>query len=79
MNSISIHTIFLSILRKHMTASCPFLWCHILSAMYALGIPAKLVNMCKLTLADTKSLVKVEGEKSEPFITTKGFRQGSVM
>ena len=44
--------------------------------MYALGIPAKLVNMCRLTLADTKSLVKVDGEKSEPFITTKGFRQG---
>ena len=47
-----------------------------ISAMYALGIPAKLVNMCRLTLADTKSLVKVDGEKSEPFITTKGFRQG---
>ena len=44
----------------------------LLSAMYALGIPTKLVNMCRFTLADTKSLVKVDGEKSEPFITTKG-------
>ena len=44
--------------------------------MYALGILAKLVNMCRLTLADTKSLVKVDGKKSEPFITTKLFRQG---
>ena len=44
--------------------------------MYALGIPAKLVNMCRLILAGTKSLNKVDGEKSEPFITTKGFRQG---
>ena len=26
-------------------------------------------------IADTKSLVKVDGEKSEPFITTKGIRQ----
>ena len=43
--------------------------------MYVLGTPAKLVNICRLTLADTKSLVKVDGEKSEPFIT-KGFRQG---
>ena len=47
----------------------------LISAMYALGIPAKFVNMCRLTLTDTKSLVKV-GEKLEPFITTKGFRQG---
>ena len=43
--------------------------------MYVLCIPAKLVNMCRLTLADTKSLVKVDGEKLEPFITTKGFKQ----
>ena len=43
----------------------------LLSAMYALGIPAKLVNMCRLTLRDTKSLAKVDGEKSEPYITTK--------
>ena len=34
----------------------------ILSAMYVLGIPAKLVNMCRLTLVDTKSLVKVDCE-----------------
>ena len=48
----------------------------LLSAMYALGIPAKFVNMYRLSLADTKSLFKVDGAKSEPFITTKGFRQG---
>ena len=48
----------------------------LLSTMYALGIPAKLINMRRLTLADAKSLVKVDGEKSEPFIRTKGFRQG---
>ena len=47
----------------------------LLSAMYVLGLPAKLVNMCRLTLADTKTLFIVDGEKSEPFITTKGFRQ----
>ena len=46
----------------------------LLSAMYVLGIPAKLVNMCRITLADNKSLVKVDDEKSEPFIKTKGFR-----
>ena len=33
-----------------------------LTAVYALGIPAKLVDMCSLTLADTKSLVKVDGQ-----------------
>ena len=71
MNSISIHTIFLSILSKHMTARDK-----LLSAMYVSGIPAKLVNMCRLTLTDTKSLFKVHGEKSESFITTKGFRHG---
>ena len=70
MNSISIHTIFLSQAYDSIRRE------KLLSAMYALGIPAKLVNICRLTLADIKSLVKVDGEKSEPFITTKGFRQG---
>ena len=31
-------------------------------AMYVLGISAKLVNMCKLTLADTKSQLKIDDE-----------------
>ena len=44
--------------------------------MYTLEIPAKLVNMCGITLADTNSLVKVNDEKTDPFKTTKGFRQG---
>ena len=35
-----------------------------------------LAKMCRLTLANTKSLVKVDCENSESFITTKGFRQG---
>ena len=30
----------------------------------------------KLTLADTRLLAKDDGEKSEPFITTKRFREG---
>ena len=47
----------------------------LLTAMYVLGIPAKLVNMCRFTLAGTKSLVEFGGEKSEPFIITKGLKQ----
>ena len=71
MNSISIHTIFVLIVSKHDNIRRNKLF-----FVYVLGIPAKLVNMCRLNLADTKSLFKVDGEKSEPFITTKGFRQG---
>ena len=41
--------------------------CKFLPAMYTLGIPARLVNICGITLA---------GEKSDTFETTKGFRQG---
>ena len=33
--------------------------------------------MCNHTLAEIESLVKFDGEKSKPFITTKGFRQDS--
>ena len=78
MNSISIHTIFLSILSKHMTIIRRD---KLLSAMYVYTCKAcqytcKAFGICRLTLAETKSLVKVDDEKSEPFITTKGFRQG---
>lgn len=48
----------------------------LLTAMYTLGIPAKLVNMCRVTLNQTRSLVAAGGETSESFVTTKGFRQG---
>ena len=41
--------------------------------MFVLGIPAKLANISMLTLADTKSLVKSDGEKSELFRRAKGF------
>ena len=64
MNSIYIHTIFLS--KKEQASHC----------YVCISIPAKLVNMCRLTLADTKSLVKVDNAKLEPLITTKGLRQG---
>ena len=69
MNSMSIRIIYLS-------ASNSIRRDKFLTDVYEFGIPTKLVNMCRHPLTGTKSLFKVDGEKSKPFITTKGFRYG---
>ena len=44
--------------------------------MSAYGIPSKLIRLCRMTLSDTKSSVKIGSDLSEPFTTTRGLRQG---
>ena len=46
------------------------------TTMSSFGIPAKLNRLCWLTLANTVSVVKVDGETSEQFTTKQGFRKG---
>lgn len=46
------------------------------AAMSELGIPAKLVRLCRMTLSNTSSSVKVGNDLSEAFDTKRGFRQG---
>ncbi|XP_049301820.1 LINE-1 retrotransposable element ORF2 protein isoform X6 [Bactrocera dorsalis] len=46
------------------------------AAMSEFGIPAKLIRLCKLTLSNTKSSVRIGKNLSEPFDTKRGFRQG---
>ncbi|XP_054086050.1 putative uncharacterized transposon-derived protein F52C9.6 isoform X2 [Zeugodacus cucurbitae] len=46
------------------------------AAMSEFGIPAKLIRLCKLTLSNTKSSVRIGKDLSEPFDTKRGFRQG---
>uniref|UniRef100_UPI001C05979E reverse transcriptase domain-containing protein n=1 Tax=Vibrio anguillarum TaxID=55601 RepID=UPI001C05979E len=45
------------------------------AAMSEFGIPAKLIRLCKLTLSNTKSSVRIGKDLSEPFDTKRGFRQ----
>ncbi|XP_073848775.1 uncharacterized protein [Musca autumnalis] len=45
-------------------------------AMSEFGIPAKLIRLCKMTLTDTRSSVKIGKNLSEEFCTKRGFRQG---
>ena len=44
--------------------------------MSELGIPAKLIRLCRMTLRNSCSSVKVGKDLSEPFHTVRGFRQG---
>nr|XP_043068191.1 uncharacterized protein LOC122321607 [Drosophila bipectinata] len=46
------------------------------AAMSELGIPAKLTRLCRMTLSNTISSVKVGSGQSETFITKCGLRQG---
>ena len=48
-------------------------------AMDQLGIPRRLISLCQMTLLDTKSAVRVSKKASQPFNTTKGFRQGDAL
>lgn len=48
----------------------------LLVAMGMLGIPAKLIRLCEMTLTNTRSSVKIGKDISEPFSTERGFRQG---
>ncbi|XP_043063419.1 uncharacterized protein LOC122319764 [Drosophila ficusphila] len=46
------------------------------AAMSELGIPAKLTRLCRMTLSNTNSSVKVGHDQSETFNTKLGLRQG---
>ncbi|XP_043065425.1 uncharacterized protein LOC122320881 [Drosophila ficusphila] len=46
------------------------------AAMSELGIPAKLIRLCRMTLSNTISSVKVGNDQSETFSTKCGLRQG---
>ena len=49
----------------------------VFAAMSELGIPAKLIRLCRMTLSNSYSSVKVGMDLSEPFETVRGFRQGA--
>ena len=46
------------------------------ATMSEFGIPAKLTRLCRMTLSNTCSSVKVGNDLSETFNTDRGFRQG---
>ena len=66
------HTIFLSTKRlpsKPLKGAC-------FAAMSKLDIPAKLIRLCRMTLSNSCSSVKIGMDLSEPFNTVRVFRQG---
>ena len=46
------------------------------TAMSELGIPAKQIRLCRMTLSNSCSFVKVGKDLSVPFDTVRAFRQG---
>ena len=48
-------------------------------AMSELGIPTKLIRLCKMTLNNTRSSVKIGKDLTESFDTRRGLRQGDTL
>ena len=48
-------------------------------AMADLRIPSKLIRLCRMTLTDTKSAVKIGKNLREPLTTRRGLRQGDTL
>ena len=48
----------------------------LLLAMNLLGVPPKLINLCKMTISETSARVKVDNETSDIFYTNRGVKQG---
>ena len=48
-------------------------------AMNHLGIPTKLIKLCRMTLTETRRAVRVARNASNPFEVKKGFRQGDAL
>lgn len=53
----------------------PSLW-HILKEF---NIPIKLINLTKMCLKETKSVVRIDGSCTEPFNIASGLRQGCIL
>ena len=49
------------------------------AAMSELGITAKLIRPCRMTLSNSCSSVKIGMDLSEPFDTVRGFKQGDLL
>jgi hypothetical protein len=47
--------------------------------MTDLGIPKRLILLCQMTLKETRSAVRIAKKASQPFPTTRGFRQGDAL
>ena len=52
------------------------LWHRVFATMSELGVPAKLIRPCRMTLNNSCSSVKVGTDLSEPFDSVRGFREG---
>ena len=48
----------------------------LLMAMNTLGVPPKLINLCRMTISDTRARVMVDKETSDVFHTKRGVKQG---
>jgi len=51
----------------------------VIEALKSFGITPKLVRLVRMTLVDTTSMVKVDGQLSPPFRVKVGVRQGGVL
>ena len=49
------------------------------AAMSELGIPAKLIRLCRMTLRNSWSSIKFGKDLSVPFDSMRGFRQGDLL
>ena len=71
----SLYTIFTLRLRNALSIASP-IRDHVFVVMSDLGIAAKLIRLCRMTLSNSCRSVNVGIDLSEPFDTVQGFSQG---
>jgi len=71
----AIHLVFVNVKQVYNNIIREKLW----KILTNLGIPTKIVNLIKQCNSNTKRMVRVQGEFSDPFKTCKGIRQGDTL
>jgi len=67
-----VYSIYLLTVKRYMTIHRDTLW----KCMEEFKIPTKLINMCKICVQETRSVVKIEGTLSSFFENKTGLKQG---
>jgi Reverse transcriptase (RNA-dependent DNA polymerase) len=73
--NITVHQLFIDFKQAYDSLNRERLW----FALEWLGVPKKLVSLCKLTVTDSRCCVKVEGRLSREFNVQSGVRQGDAL
>jgi sorting nexin-29 len=73
--NIPVHQLFVDFKQAYDSINRSKLW----FALEFLGVPTKLVSLCRMTITNSKCSVRVEGQLSKIFEVSSGVRQGDAL